>query len=645
MGIQMGPRGFTGSVRYCSADNGPEKEIDGRREVLIGRNPQRVDIVLDDPIIAGVQCAVRLDERSGLYAVRNLARNPVLLEKELRQENGWSFIPPGSRIAMGRNQKHVFIMGPVTPQPAIPSGPAVIKPAIPSGPAAVDPAGPEAPASLKPEKKKNRKWIPVIAAAIVLCVGIGAFLFSNSPQAQFRKMMDLGAKYLSEMNYEEALLAFKHAWELEPRAEVMERVVDTYVAWTDSMEQEGDLQGASECCLDAWIETTRMGMDGSREDLQEMTLDLAEKMEQEEEGSGIKFMKELGEEDVFTEGEKQNLLQDFLKLLHQKIKELLEAGKIDQAIELQKECLEMMPDPEELSSLAALYDEYEGDEETASTIERYRQKLQQLLDYLEREKEKHGYEEIENYDETIRTIQEKIDSLKEREELLKKKEKVRRFGQTSENRNEMSAAEREAIKEAVANDQNVDPNSENVQMYELEKISFKRPEDKTEWIIDIGSGGDKGNDETQRYYYAINTTDKTIQLIYYEFLVNWTGIPSTESEEARTGPVIPYSVSADTAALDEEKRIVEKTFINYMTKETEGKMITDPVGIIWEGKSSNYNGLNLWHLACVIDDDFYRFLALYDKAGGKMIVQCKEADGQDLRYSSSQMIEIPLAAE
>ena len=624
MNIQAKSQGLRGSVKNCSEENGPEKEIDSRREVIIGRDPQRADMVLNDPYIAGVQCSVRLDEGSGLYAVRNLGTNPVLLEKELRQENGWSLIPPESRIAMGRNQEHIFMMGPVIRLSGPPSGPA----------------------SVKPEKKQSRKQIPVIAAvALFLCVGIGVFLFSNSPQAQFRKMMDLGSKYLSEMNYEEALLAFKHAWELEPRAEVMERVVETYVAWSDSLEQEGDLQGASERCLDAWIETTQLGMTGSREDLQEMTLDIAEKMNQEEEESGIMFMKELSEEDVFSEEEKRNFLLEYLKLLHQRIKELLETGKLDQAIELQKECLEMMPSAEELTALISLYDEYEADEMTASTIERYRQKLQQLLDYLEREKKKHGYEEIENYDETVREIQEKINSLSEREALLKKIEKVREFAQASENRNEMSPAEKEAIKEAIANEQNVDPDSENVKMIILDKTSFKHPEDEAEWIIDIGSAGDKGNDETRRYYYAINTTNKTIQLIYYELRVNWTGIPSTESEEERTGPEIPYSVSVDTAALDEEKRIVENTFIHYMTEATEGKIITDPVGITWEGKSSNYSGLNMWNLACVIDDDYYRFLAVCDKAGGKIIVQCKEADGQNLRYLSSQTIEILLPVE
>ena len=404
MGKQTDSFRLRGAVIYCSSENGCRKDIDVQKEIIIGRDPRRADIVLNDPYIADIHCLVRLDADSGLYAVRKLTSAPVLLEKEVRQENGWSFIPQGSRIAMGKNQEHVFMMGPV-------------------GHASDTPG---AAASIRTEKHKIRKWIPAAgaaaAAAAVIFICLGVFFFSNSPQAKFRKLMDQGAKYLAEMNYEEALLAFKHAWELEPRAEVMERVVETYVAWSDALEQEGDLQGASECCLEAWSETTRLGMTGSRAELQESTSELAEKLYRQDEETGIQFMKKLSREtDVFTEEEKPSFVQDYLELLHQRIRELIEAGDIDQAVELQKECLENNPGQEELKELTDLYEyykEYSDADEAAAETEEYRQKLEELLDYLETHKEEFRYDKIENYDETIQEIREKISQLEDGENSI-----------------------------------------------------------------------------------------------------------------------------------------------------------------------------------------------------------------------------------
>ena len=218
MSVQKDSRGFKGSVIYNSAGNELKREMEGQREVIIGRDPQRADIVLDDPFLAGVQCSVRLDEDSGLYAVRNLASSPVLLENELEQKNGWSIIPPGSRVAMGRNQEHLFLMGPVIRSSDVRQCDV-------------------SPASCKdPSKKKFPLFVKagILVLIALLLASIGYFAFNNQPSNKISKYMDLGQKYLSEMKYDEALLAFEKVIALDPKKiEAYEGMADAYAGKQD----------------------------------------------------------------------------------------------------------------------------------------------------------------------------------------------------------------------------------------------------------------------------------------------------------------------------------------------------------------------------------------------------------------------------
>ena len=76
------------------------------------------------------------------------------------------------------------------------------------------------------EITKKKKWLlPVIlgvAALLVIGLGVGGFIYIKSvalPKKELQKQLDLGDKYLTDMDYENALLAYKAAIEIDPKCE------------------------------------------------------------------------------------------------------------------------------------------------------------------------------------------------------------------------------------------------------------------------------------------------------------------------------------------------------------------------------------------------------------------------------------------
>ena len=94
--------------------------------------------------------------------------------------------------------------------------------------------------------KKKRKWlIPVIIGgvtavmfAIIAAVVVVVVLAATGPKGKYQKQLDLGEKYLAEMDYERALLAYEEAVKINPKAEaayfglakVYEIMADEYIA-------------------------------------------------------------------------------------------------------------------------------------------------------------------------------------------------------------------------------------------------------------------------------------------------------------------------------------------------------------------------------------------------------------------------------
>ena len=80
--------------------------------------------------------------------------------------------------------------------------------------------------------KKSKQIFPILLMLIVLLCSC-----SKSQAAQWQEQYDLGVRYLSEGNYEEAIIAFTAAIEIDPnRAEAYARRGDAYIGYGETTE-------------------------------------------------------------------------------------------------------------------------------------------------------------------------------------------------------------------------------------------------------------------------------------------------------------------------------------------------------------------------------------------------------------------------
>lgn len=87
----------------------------------------------------------------------------------------------------------------------------------------------------KPNEKKWGIFGAIAVIVIALLIGVG---ISYSPSGRLRKQLDLGQKYLEEMKYEEAVVAFNNAIEIDPMS------VDAYLGLVEVYIRTGDFETA-----------------------------------------------------------------------------------------------------------------------------------------------------------------------------------------------------------------------------------------------------------------------------------------------------------------------------------------------------------------------------------------------------------------
>lgn len=72
---------------------------------------------------------------------------------------------------------------------------------------------------------------------LIIAIGLGAC--SQNQEAQWQEQYDLGIRYLSEGNYEEAIIAFTTAIEIDPK------MSETYLALGNLYIELGDYEAAA----------------------------------------------------------------------------------------------------------------------------------------------------------------------------------------------------------------------------------------------------------------------------------------------------------------------------------------------------------------------------------------------------------------
>ena len=90
------------------------------------------------------------------------------------------------------------------------------------------------------------KKICGICLLLVLALGLCA---CKSTEAKWQEQYDLGMKYVSEGNYEEAIIAFAAAIEIDPKS------ADAYLALADVYEAQGDTESL-QAILEQGLEAT-----------------------------------------------------------------------------------------------------------------------------------------------------------------------------------------------------------------------------------------------------------------------------------------------------------------------------------------------------------------------------------------------------
>lgn len=97
--------------------------------------------------------------------------------------------------------------------------------------------------------KKKSRIAPVligVVCAVLIVIVVTVIFYSNAPSRQLEKQMKLADKYLLDLDYENAILAYKEAIAINPKnEEAYVKLTDLYKLLASQAEKEGDLNKAA----------------------------------------------------------------------------------------------------------------------------------------------------------------------------------------------------------------------------------------------------------------------------------------------------------------------------------------------------------------------------------------------------------------
>ena len=128
-------------------------------------------------------------------------------------------------------------------------------------------------------KEKKKSKLPIVisiaVACLVLMVAAGGFFIVNSKGRRLQRQLDLGNRYLSEMDYEQAISAFNAAIAIDPRSP------EAYYGLSNSYVEMGDYISAIEVLEDGYEATQDSRMLREIAVIENMAVEEEERLAQE----------------------------------------------------------------------------------------------------------------------------------------------------------------------------------------------------------------------------------------------------------------------------------------------------------------------------------------------------------------------------
>lgn len=111
---------------------------------------------------------------------------------------------------------------------------------------------------------EKKTWIIIGVAAVLLVVlGVGGFVISRGGTQQEENLLELGQRYLDEMNYEQAIVCFEEYLEIEPKS------VEAYIGLAEAYLAIGDVEKALEVLAEGYVATGSENLQNLRNQYEE----------------------------------------------------------------------------------------------------------------------------------------------------------------------------------------------------------------------------------------------------------------------------------------------------------------------------------------------------------------------------------------
>ena len=160
-------------------------------------------------------------------------------------------------------------------------------------------------------KKKGKTGLIIgIIAAVIAIIGIGVFLFifaTGSDTRKVNKQIELGEKYLTELDYENAILCYKEAVKIDPKNEkAYLGLAEAYRIAINHFEEEKDYEKALEYVDDAIDDMKAGAINTNSDEIRDALDEFKEKKEELTEKKDGKDQEDVEEEEKEKEEKEQS---------------------------------------------------------------------------------------------------------------------------------------------------------------------------------------------------------------------------------------------------------------------------------------------------------------------------------------------------